>query len=99
MQYQKSTGIFSTQFAIVSFVVGTLFLIIDLINPSDEVLFLGYLYVIIAFFLNFIMLLNLVYLFISQNNHRAYYAVKILIILSNIPITAWYIYVVFNPNL
>ncbi|WP_298392599.1 hypothetical protein [Flavobacterium sp.] len=93
-QYENATGIFSTQLAIGSFIIGTILLILHLINPTGALFGLGAYYLIIAFVLNFIMLVRLTYFAFTQKNHQDYYTIKILILLSNIPIAFVYLRIV-----
>lgn len=93
-QYKSATGIFSTELAIGCFAVGTLILILHLLYPSGELIPVGLVYVALALLVNFIVLLNLCYLFVTQKNHREYYTIKILILLFNIPIVFVYIRIV-----
>lgn len=93
-QYKSATGIFSTQLALGSFSFGTVLLFAHLIKPNGELVFVGFLYTFMAVIVNFIVLLKLFFLFLTQKNHQEYFAVKILILLSNIPIAFVYIKIV-----
>jgi hypothetical protein len=93
-QYNHATGLFSTQIAIGSFVLGTLLLIAHLIRPTGEFFNIGLFYIVVAFFVNLIVLLKLCYLYLTQKNHQEYFAVKILILLSNLPIAIVYLKIV-----
>lgn len=93
-QYKSATGIFSTQLAIGSFIIGTLLLIIHLINPSGELFAAGFIYLALATIINLLVLLNLWFLYLTQKNHREYYTIKILILLTNIPIVFVYLKIV-----
>lgn len=93
-QYQNTTGIFSTQLAIGSFIIGTILLIMHLLFPNGNLLFVGFLYVIIAILVNLLMLLQLLYLLLTQKNHQDYFTTKILILLANIPIAFVYLRIV-----
>jgi hypothetical protein len=93
-QYENVTGIFSTQLAIGSFIIGTILLILHLINPTGALFGVGVIYLILAFTINLIMLLRLTYLAFKQKNHQDYFTVKILILLSNIPIAFVYLRIV-----
>lgn len=93
-QYKSATGIFSTQLAIGSFIVGTLLLIAYLIHPSDESILGIFIYLTIATIINLIVLLRLWFLYLTQKNHREYYTIKILILLANIPIVFVYMKIV-----
>ncbi|WP_298137443.1 hypothetical protein [Flavobacterium sp.] len=93
-QYENATGIFSTQLAIGSFIIGTILLIMHLLFPNGYLLFIGVLYVIIAILVNLLMLLQLLYLLLTQKNHQDYFTIKILILLANIPIAFVYLKIV-----
>jgi hypothetical protein len=93
-QYENATGIFSTQLAIGSFIIGTILLILHLNNPTGALFGVGVIYLIIAFSINLIMLLRLIYLAFTQKNHQDYFIIKILILLANIPIAFVYLRIV-----
>jgi membrane-bound ClpP family serine protease len=93
-QYENATGIFSTQLAISSFIIGTILLILHLINPTGALFGVGAYYLILAFVLNLIMLFRLTYLAFTQKNHQDYFTIKILILLANIPIAFVYLRIV-----
>lgn len=95
-QYQNATGIYSTQLAIGSFLIGTLLLLFQLLFPNENLLKVGLLYVFLAFILNLIMLIYLIFLCFTQKNHQEYYTIKILILLANIPITFVYIKIILE---
>lgn len=65
-QYKSATGIFSTQLAIGSFLVGTLLLIMHLIDPSGELFATGFIYLALATIINLLVLLKLWFLYITQ---------------------------------
>jgi hypothetical protein len=89
-QYKNATGIFSTQLAIGSFVIGTILLLLYLFTKQSKLIEIGLFYIIIAFIANSIMLIWLLYHYVSQTNQREYFAIKILILLANIPIAFFY---------
>jgi hypothetical protein len=93
-QYKSATGVFSTQLALGSFSIGTLLLIIHLIYPTGAVFGIAFCYIIFAAIVNLIMLFRLIYLFVTQKNHQDYFTIKILILLSNIPIVFVYLKIV-----
>lgn len=93
-QYENVIGIFSTQLAIGSFIIGTILLVLHLINPTGSLFGVGIIYLILAFVINLIMLLRLAYLAFTQKNHQDYFTIKILILLSNIPIAYVYLRIV-----
>jgi len=99
VHYLRKAGEFSTYLAIGSFGIGTFLLLIHIVFPQfDLLLFVGLAYVVIAFVLNAIVFFHLLYYFITQSNYREYFAVKMLILLANIPIAALYVYLIFNFN-
>jgi hypothetical protein len=92
-------GKFSTELAIISFAIGTFLLLLQKMAPDNfNILFIGLLYVLFAILVNGIMLINLAYHFIILPKQREYIAIKILILLANIPIAFLYILIVFNIN-
>jgi hypothetical protein len=92
-------GKFSTELALITFVIGTFLLVIQKLAPTNiDILFVGLLYLLFAILVNGIMLINLAYHFIILPKQREYIAIKILILLSNIPIAFLYILIVFNIN-
>ena len=93
-QYKSATGIFSTQLALGSFSIGTVLLIAHLIKPDGQLLAVGFIYTLFAAIVNLIVLLKLFFLLLTQKNHQDYFAVKILILLANIPIVFVYIKIV-----
>ena len=95
-QYQNATGIFSTQLAIGSFIIGTLLLVLQLTFPRIDLLLTGIIYIGIAFVLNTIVLINLILLWFTQKNHQEYYTIKILILLANIPIVLVYLRIIIE---
>lgn len=87
-----TTGELSTWVAIASFVAGTaLFAGYKLEMGNDNLVVFGFVYVCVAFLLNFLVLANLVVLFCTERKYRDYIAIKILIILANIPVTLLYL--------
>lgn len=95
-QYQSATGQRSTQIAIASFVLGTLFLIAFLTTEDELVLVAGFYYVLLATAINLVVLGNLLYQCVRLHNHRDYYGIKILLVLANIPIAFVYLKIIIN---
>jgi len=96
--YLRKAGEFSTHMAIGSFAIGTLILLLYKMIPDNlNMLLIGLAYIVIAFVLNSLVFFHLLYYFITQKNYREYFAVKMLILLINIPIAALYVYFVFEP--
>ncbi len=92
VDYLKKTGEQSTYVAIASFLVGTaLFATYKLGNESENLVIMGFFFVVIAAFINLLVLANLAILFCLKRHYRAYFAVKMLIVTANIPITFIYL--------
>jgi hypothetical protein len=85
---------FSTLFAIGSFLIGTILFMLYMAFPNDDLLITGMLYVAVAVLLNLLILINLTYLFITIPFERTEVAIRILILLSNIPVSILYFYAV-----
>ncbi|MGL2967561.1 hypothetical protein [Flavobacterium sp. XGLA_31] len=89
----------STYIAMGSFCIGTMLLFLRLTMPNEEsLLFIGFFYVLFAILINSLVLLNLCYQFIITPNERKTIAIRILILLANIPIALLYFYIVVNEN-
>ena len=87
----------STELAIGSFIVSTILFVLYIItNASSNVLIIAFPFVVSAIILNAIMLFHLIEKFISLPEYRKDIAVKILILLSNIPITLLYYSIVMK---
>lgn len=86
---------FSTLFAIGSFLIGTLLFITFQITKEESLLFVGLFYVLFALFFNSIILSYLLNEFIFYPNKEET-AIKILILLSNIPIAYLYFTLTIN---
>lgn len=87
----------STELAIGSFIVSTLlFVLYIVINQNSNVLIIAFPFVASAIVLNSIMLIHLIDKFIELTEQRKDIAVKILILLSNIPITFLYYSIVMK---
>lgn len=95
--YATVTGKLSTQIAIASFGFGTLVFLLNQFFPQEDIIFfIGFIYVLIALFVNGVVVLNLIHHFIFFQNHREYFGVKILLVLANIPIAALFFYLTIN---
>ena len=100
MVTNKTPGKFSTYLALTSFSIGSLLLAIHLCFPDTiEILVTGFFYVLFALLVNGITLFHLVYHFIINRFEREIIAIRMLILLANIPITLIYLNIVFNNNL
>lgn len=81
----------STELAVGTFIISTLLFIFYIIsNESPTVLVIAWPFALSAIILNFIMLVHLTDRLIHLPNYRKDIAIKILIQLSNIPITFLY---------
>lgn len=97
-KYQFKDLPFSTQLAIVSFGIGTFLFLIHFIAPNYfPILVFGFLYLLIAILINFITLLHLIYQFSKKTNSEDL-IIRILILVSNIPIAFLYAYIVVNNH-
>jgi len=89
----------STYLAFASFLIGTAFLLLRYVfRDSMEIVVGGFFYVLLATLVNSIVLLNLLYHFITKPKKREIFAIKMLILLANIPIAAFYFFVVISIN-
>lgn len=96
----KSTGKFSTYLAITSFVIGTLLLLIHFcFQDNIEIMITGFFYVLAAILLNGITFIHLFYHYIINRLEREIIAIRMLILLANIPIALLYLNIVFHNNL
>lgn len=86
---------FSTQFAVASFVIGTALFASYYIFPNkDGILILGLFYTLFAVFFNIMILINLIFQWLTNILERENIAIKILIVLANIPIALIYFLVI-----
>ena len=90
---------FSTYLAIGSFTIGTLLLALHKLFPTeDHIVVVGLFYVLFATLLNSIALLNLLYQFITNRLERETIAIRILILIANVPIALLYFFIVIKFN-
>jgi hypothetical protein len=96
--YPKSfKGDYSTELAIGTFAIGTLLFLLYYVFPNKtELIMTGIYYILLAFFTNGLTLLYLLYLLIVLPIQRENIIIKILILLSNIPIAILYLYLIIN---
>lgn len=81
----------STELALGCFAIGTLFFILFLtLQDTSFVLITGFIFIVTAVLLNAMMLCHLVYHFFILPQQRKYIGLKIVILLSNIPIALLY---------
>ncbi|WP_130734601.1 hypothetical protein [Flavobacterium sp. J27] len=87
---------FSTQLAILSFSLGTFILILHCVFPEAFVIMvIGFGYLLMATLINFITLLHVIYLFSKEKNTEDL-VIRILLLLSNIPIAILYAYIALH---
>ena len=87
----------SIELAIGSFIISTvLFTFYIVSNESPNILVIASPFVVSIVFLNTVMLFHLIDNFIKQHEHRKDIGIKILILLSNIPITLLYYTIIMN---
>lgn len=90
-QEEPFEGRTATELAVGCFTIGTLFFILFLTLPDTSYIFIiGCIFVIMALPLNTIMLTHLLHHFCILRHQRKYIALKIIILLSNIPIAFLY---------
>jgi hypothetical protein len=90
-QEEPFDGQTSTELSIGCFTIGTLFFTLFLtLQDTSFVFIIGFIFIIMALILNAIMLTHLLHHFSILPQQRKYIGVKILILLSNIPIAYLY---------
>lgn len=89
---------FSTQLAVIFFAFGTLIFGLYFLIPDHEGIFiLGLCYVLFAGFCSSVVVLRLLYLLlIAPPSERENVVIRILIVLANIPIAFFYVYVIIQ---
>lgn len=87
---------FATKIALGSFAIGTVLFFTYKVIPKLDILFLiGLYYVLLAIMINTIMLLYLIFLCFILPEERENLALKIILILCNIPIAILFLYNIF----
>ena len=90
---------FSTYLALASFTIGTFILLLYLLFPrAENLLILGFFYVLFASLINGIVFLKLLFQFCVHAAERETLAIKMLIMLANIPIAILYFYIAMHQN-
>lgn len=95
---KSAPGKFSTYLAVTSFLIGTLFLILYLAFPnySPGIIYIGYVFVLVAAILNSISLLFLLWQLAIYRFYRETTTIRILIVLANIPVALLYLNIVYQ---
>ena len=93
-QHTRPTlGNYSTQLAAGSFFIGTIiFALFHALPNYHNIVLIGICFLLLAILLNGIVLLNLLYLFVTLPNLREELTIKMLILLANIPIVVLYLF-------
>ncbi|VXB69277.1 conserved membrane hypothetical protein [Flavobacterium sp. 9AF] len=89
-------GKFARFFALGSFIIGSVLFLVFTITHYEILIVIGFYYVIIAFFLNLILLLNTIYNLIVYKHLFLFQLGTILILLLNIPISIFYVDLLLN---
>lgn len=90
---------FSTKVALISFAIGTLLFGCYFIAPEKDILLiLGLFYVLFAALVNSIVLLYLLYQFLTISEERTKTTIRILLLLANIPIASLYFFTIINAT-
>lgn len=88
---------FPTQLAVTSFIIGTLLFLGFIIFPKEEAfIYVGMIYILIAFVVNSCTFLFLVYQYFMEPDEKLYHQFQIIIMLSNIPISILYFYLLIS---
>jgi hypothetical protein len=92
---ERFIGHFSTKLAIGSFLTGTGLFVAHFTIPNDGIFILfGILFIPMATFLNALALINLAYRFSVLPQQREAIAIKMLLVLANVPIAFFYFNIV-----
>ena len=87
----------SSQIAVISYLIGTLFFLCFFLFPKkDEIVISGLIYIIIAGIVNGISFLVLLYRLSREPTNHKNIVTEIAILLSNIPISILYLYIIIN---
>ena len=82
-----------------SFIVGTVILLLYLITKSDELIMFGCFYLIVACCINALLLILILFLLVSNPKSYREILITIGIIMLNIPIALFYLWVFEHSNL
>jgi hypothetical protein len=81
---------------IISFIIGTLLLILLAVARFDSLLYIGLTYVVTAFLINIIYSIYLLFILYQNKINIEETATRLGITVLNVPITFLYMYIVFN---
>jgi hypothetical protein len=92
----KSTFYQKNYIPILSFTIGTILLFLYTITKIDLLLIIGLFYVYLALFINCCYLVSIIFKHFIKKRNSQETLIRIGITLCNIPITLFYIYLIFN---
>lgn len=93
--YLRITAALSSRIALASFAAGSLLFGWYRSDPhpdGDSIFVFGFCYIVLAALFNSLVLLNLLILFFAEPEQRETIAIKILIVLANIPVALFYLH-------
>ena len=87
----------TTKLMLFSLITGTILFALHLIFPSnDEIVIVGFLFVVGITIINFFALFHLLFVWAEDWREYEIFFIRTLILLSNIPIAGLYMYIFFN---
>ena len=92
----EKDGKFTTYLALGSFGVGTLLFLAYMLHPNPTLIYIGFWYVLCAVLVNAIALISLIIELLLHWENREQIAIKMLIMLANLPIAFLYLNIIFN---
>lgn len=90
-EFEKHTIDYAKKIAVGSFIIGSIIFLTFLFLSIEILAYLGVIFVSFAIIANGIILLQLIYLWISEKNKRAEIRNIIILVLTNIPIALIYL--------
>lgn len=92
----KNDSKFTTYLALGCFGVGSLLFFAFLIHPNPTLIYIGICYVICALLVNTLAFISLIIELLLHWDNREQIAIKMLIMLANLPIAYLYLNIIFN---
>lgn len=89
---QKGSGAYSTVIAAFSFLTGTSLFFLYKTTGQNDILPIGLVFVMLAFLVNAGVVLHLLLIFATQPQLREITVIRILILLSNLPVAYFFLY-------
>mgnify|MGYP001500617163 CR=1 FL=1 len=87
---------FTTYLALGSFSLGTLLFLAYMLHPNPSLIKIGFCYVMFALLVNTVAFISLIIELLLHWNKREQIAIKMLIMLANLPIAFLYLNIIFN---